>query len=423
MFVLIAYLAFFFFLIVILKKERNPYKMISLPFWVAIAYSFLLFAHIISPYHYTTIRWWMILPYVAICMIALIGGYHQGIKKPLKILRNIGGVRINTLFYLSLVGACILTFDFLRNNTVTLGMRVEDQNLSGVGVIGASLCHLSIIVWLADLYKYERYSEKLKVRSILAPVCYVAFTILSGGRQAILLLLLSSGITVLYAVKYRRVIDGTRPKRIIPIIFYVFVAVIGVYFSTVSLLRSQISDIDNKMDMFEGSTTVMDKSFRDFNRDFFAADFFCEFAYYYAHEFPKLDILFKYYDYPPTLGFSQLHYIERRFQWLWGDWVEKSWDAVVDASEKKANFSSHTWGTFLSNYIIDYGRLGTIFMCFITGLVCASCYSRRKFDNLSYIARQVWISSGIIFSIQFSPFSELCWFVPLIVTSFFNIHD
>lgn len=424
--VILLYLSFFIS-VVLYSRNKKSSTFLSVTYWLVVAYGFLFFSHIISPYHFK-VKWYWITPYLLICLLLIHLGYQYGMKnKKRKTFRH--HINAKYLFLLSLFGGVVLAFDFFRLNSVSFGMRVEDQSLSIIGVIGSALSHLSILVWVKQLFEYEFYGKSISITGYLSVIIYVTFSLLSGGRQPILLVIFTSLITIVYSVKLRKENNpsimkkrGHRRIRIVPLPVYFFIALIAGYFGTVSVVRSQISDIDNKMDMFTNSGEItLDDNFRKYARDFPAADVLVEAIFYYSHELPRLKLMFDYYDYPPTLGLAQMHYIDRRFHWLYGNWVENNEKAAELAVEKKGKFDNHTWGTFLCNYITDFGRIGSLIACYLTGLLFGIAGSRREFFDVNYVFVMVWICSGIFFSIQFSPLVELCWAFPLLVALFIKI--
>jgi hypothetical protein len=149
---------------------------------------------------------------------------------------------------------------------------------------------------------------------------------------------------------------------------------------------------------------------------------YLEALYYYSHELRRLDIFFQNYDYPPLFGLSQMGYVERRLNWIIGDQETKRWNEVVDAVERKGRFNSHTWGTFITNFIMDFGRFGALIACFILGVFVGILFKSFKKKESSFtVVRQVLICAGIAFSIQVSPVSELIWMVPFVFSSFIHI--
>ena len=124
----------------------------------------------------------------------------------------------------------------------------------------------------------------------------------------------------------------------------------------------------------------------------------------------------------PLFGLGQLSYVERRLQWLFGKQREISWKKMKVAVEDKGHFGLHTWGTFIVNYIVDFGRFGTLIACFLTGIIYGRSYRRlMRRINVENIIHHIILLAGVVFSIQFSPLKELIWTFPLVFSSLIKI--
>jgi hypothetical protein len=186
-------------------------------------------------------------------------------------------------------------------------------------------------------------------------------------------------------------------------------------------VRSGLSNIFDNVSVYEKefNATTSESTINLANSLGGFTDIYLESSYYYSHELIRLDLLYQFYDYPPLFGLSQMSYFERRLQWLIGKQGDISWDQQVFALEEKGRFSSHTWSTFIGNFIVDFGRIGTLFACVFFGFLIGIIYRRfKENESPKTIIRQCIICTGIVFSIQFSPISELIYFTPLLFCSF-----
>ena len=129
------------------------------------------------------------------------------------------------------------------------------------------------------------------------------------------------------------------------------------------------------------------------------------------------------YDYPPILGLCQFHYIGRRLSGFVEPIIREQ-DKYAKKTVEQAGMYYHTWGTFLNGFIIDYGKIGSLFMLLVFGML-GGIYtknSRRK-DNSICIIRQAIACGGGLFAIQFSPFYDMLWVVSLLFLVFVGIKD
>ncbi|MFH6963247.1 hypothetical protein ACHRVK_12700 [Flavobacterium plurextorum] len=397
-----------------------------MPFWLFCAYGFLLITHFFSGIVYNYGDLYRILPYFIVCLFLVYSGHEVGRTFRIQSIGKVLNVKLRTIGYLSVFGSVIYIYDIFRMNSISFGSRIEDLSISPLGVIGNAMSGLSLLVWLYSLYFYK--IEKIKISAIayLSVMAYVAGGVLSAGRQAVIILVISSVILLIWSSKKNKenlknasVMEVKKSPK--PWGVYVLVSLFISYFLFISEVRSGLSNIFDKITVYEQgyNATTSERTLNLANNLGGFTDIYLESCYYYSHELIRLDLLYQYYDYPPLFGLSQMSYLERRFQWLVGKQGDISWDKQVFALEEKGRFSSHTWSTFIGNFIVDFGRVGTLFACFFMGLIIGIIYRRFKVcESPKRIIRLCIICTGTVFSIQFSPISELIYFTPLLFCSF-----
>jgi hypothetical protein len=420
--VLFFFILFFIFFV----RNSKSQNILVISLWLVFAYGFLLITHFFSGIKYQFGNIYDILPYFLFCLFLLYFGHVIGRTFKTRTFYRARKVKIHSIGLLSVFGSMIFVIELLRLNEINFGTRINDLTISTIGTIGNALSGLSLLVWLYSLYYYKINQIKLPLIAYLSVLCYVAGGVLSAGRQSIIILCISSIILLIWSSKKTTENFKKRPNIIlkrnpVPWGFYFLLLLFSGYFLFVSDVRSGISDLYDKNKAYEegfnATTTETTKKVSDLLGGF--SDIYVESSYYYSHELIRLDLLYKYYDYPPLFGLSQMTYIERRMQWLIGKQGEASWRQEEIALEDKGRFSSHTWSTFVGNFIVDFGRIGALFACLIFGLILGILYRRFKDNDCPRtVVRQCVICTGIVFSIQFSPIAELIYFIPLVFSSF-----
>ena len=420
--VLIIFITIFYFIF----KRSSSNKILSMSLWLYLAYGFLLITHFFSGIEYTFGDIYRVLPYFLGCIFLLLLGHRIGRTLQLKAINKNFHVKVKTLGFISVLGSIVFIYDIYRLNSINFGSRIEDLAVSPIGVLGNALSGFSLLVWLYSLYYYKVEKIKIPVIAYFSVLSYVAGGILSAGRQAIIILLISSLILLIWGSKKNKENLKNNPSLGVarnpkPWGFYILLSVFVGYFLFISQVRSGLSDLSAKISVYEKgfNSTTSDKTLNTANNLGGLSDIYIEGIYYYSHELIRLDLLYQYYDYPPIFGLFQMSYIERRLQWLVGKQGEASWEEVEFSLEEKGRFSSHTWSTFVGDYIVDFGRFGALIASFWTGYIAGIFYRRYK-QNVcpKSIIRQTVICTGIVFSIQFSPVSELIYFIPLLFSSF-----
>jgi hypothetical protein len=418
----------FLFSIIILVKlsVTKSFDILRMSFWLYISYSFLILTHLFSGIYYNTGSIVRILPYFLSCLLLIVLGEKLGsyIKSPH--VRNKLRVSLKGLCIISFAGSLILILDILRLNEIRFGFRIVDMKISLIGVLGNVISSLGLIAWLSSLYEYRINRLKLSIYSYLALFSFVSGGLLSAGRSALMIISISSIILLLWSNRKRNEVakvftltDYQKERHPFAIYFVLFLSFS--YFLMISDVRSGISDIDVKINQFEKgfSAKTSKQTINNVHNMGSLSHIYIETLYYYSHELIRLDIFYQYYNYPPLFGLSQMGYVERRLHWLFGDQATKSWNAVEWAVENKGKFRSHTWGTFVTNFIMDFGRIGTLVACLLLGITVGMLFKKfKENENSLTVVRQVIICSGIVFSIQTSPVSELIWMAPFILSSF-----
>lgn len=422
-------LVFFIFLIIVyfVIKKQSSISILKMPFWLIISYSFLFLVHLFSGISFNVGYPLRILPYVTLCLLLLLIGYKIGRSVNMVSYSNSIKIGLSKLTFLSIFGATIYLFDLFRLNTINFGFRIDDLQVSIIGVIGNVLASLGIIVWLSSLYYNKIFYVKIPFSSYMCSLCFVLGGVISAGRQAIILLFLTSLIMVLWSSKKIKEINPNKikiKKKSFPWGILVIMSLIISYFAMISSIRSGISNIDDKIKMFEktSNSKFSEETINDIDNLGLLSDVYVEGLFYYSHQMTRLDLFFQNYDYYPLLGLSQFHYLERRVQWLFGKQSDISWQKQEVAIVQKGGFSLHTWGTFITDYIVDFGRFGALLACLFTGVLLGSVYENLKNkETHTKVIQHCLIISGVIFSIQFSPFHELIWTFPLFFISFIEI--
>ena len=137
-------------------------------------------------------------------------------------------------------------------------------------------------------------------------------------------------------------------------------------------------------------------------------------ASYFSHQISFLDFTIKEYEGPYLYGMFELNIISRRLP----DFLNLDYRSVFQSFEKlystKSVSYSGAWNTVLGSFICDFGRIGTIFVCYFLGLVLGKI--RRKFEynyDIRYAVLIAIICASSFSTIQLGPF-----FNPLVYGSY-----
>lgn len=421
---LISVIAYFVVVVVYLirtssRQVINPNK------WFVIIFSFLLVVHFTFDVKYSAGNKYSALPYFLICIFSVLWGTRVGYKYiinkgPFTYLLKIN---IKSLAYLSFISSIFLIVDILRNNSLlVLGTRIDDFQISIVGLIANLFSGLGLIPWLALLYAFMIRGVKMPVYSFLSLFAFLSYDIVTGGRQTMFASIISSIVMAAWCLKKKKE-ASIQTKIVLPKSFYIVFVLLISYFLVVSSVRTVVLDTDERISSLEYvfSADIGDDTEKLINKLGPLSSIYTEFGLYYSHELNRLDISLKNYEAPVYIFPFEMSYITRRIPFL-AEEGDRLWKTQERIFGSKVDFYAHTWSTFLGNYLVDYGLIGSIIACFITGLIMGKF--RRRFEEkykLILLIRLCTLMGGIFIAIEFSPLSQMTWFVCILFSSLFDI--
>lgn len=389
--------------ILIKKNIINLYRCTTC--WI-ISYILFLGITVFSGIEYTTNLSYNAIIYIAI-FIGLFGvGEFIG-RKMKKGGESEAKLDIKILRILSIVGAILITIDIIRLNGISMGLRYENFNISYIGVIGSFLTPLGLICWLYDLYAYKILGEKINIISFISLLSYLITAFLTAGRQTIMISLVAS---IMVNISYKKAVK----KRIghkLKIGIYIFSLglVILSYLIGVSENRAQV---DNKYElfvhMFKGQMKYeMLESVYNLGP---IGEVVVDGLYYYSHSLRYFSLMYEDYESKPTWGMNQFPYISRRInQFIPTDSLIQSANTTNQILYGNG-LSKYGWKTAFHSSIVDFGKIGTLIFSIVLGIGCGknlrSIEQEKKWFNVIFHALAC---TGIIFTIQYSPFSETSW--------------
>ena len=414
-----------YFIVVIVYLSRATSRQVIDPNkWFVIIFSFLLVVHFTFDVKYAAGNKYSALPYFLICFFSILWGTKVGFRTACrKSFRSVSKIGIGGLAYISFISSLFLVVDIIRNNSLlTLGTRIEDFQISIIGLIANLFSGLGLVPWLAYLYRFLMRGGKMPVCSFLSLFAFLSYDIVTGGRQTLFASVISSIVMVAWCLKRKKELKIQNKIRI-PKSFYFVLVLLLSYFLIVSSVRTVVLDTDERISSLEYvfSADIGDETEELINKLGPLSSIYTEFGLYYSHELNRLDILLKYYKEPVYFFPFEMSYISRRIPVLAkeGDRLWKSQEYIFGS---KVDFYAHTWSTFLGNYYVNYGLIGSVFACFITGLIMGRF--RKRFDEkhkLVLLIRLCTLIGGIFIAIEFSPFSQMTWFVCMLFTSLFDV--
>lgn len=335
------------------------------------------------------------------------------IEKKKEIFRK--KINLKPLFYLSLVSVIGYTIVILVNNNIVFGV-TRNINTNALSTILLLISNVSLIVWLYELSYSLINDTKIPLYAYFSIIIYCIPQLLISGRDAIMILIISTGIVFFYSGNYgikELDLKGTIYNKVKKIIL-IFVVIILFYF--IFLTGNRYGN--DMVSLFEWSTeSTFSEELLSVTKSLGSVgELLLNAIFYYSSQFSKLSFVFQNYEGPHLFGLYQLHYVSRRLPESWNLDYSIVVNEVRDLTNQHGVSGLHSiWDTAIGYSIYDFGRFGALFFAFLCGFLIGKV--RNKFDikkNNITIIYQVMICTGMFITVQISPIFNMSWTFPLI---------
>jgi hypothetical protein len=180
---------------------------------------------------------------------------------------------------------------------------------------------------------------------------------------------------------------------------------------------------------FEVNVLVNMKPYTDFVRsiripeeyNMFVAFSIRNILIYLSSGIENFSYFFNYYSEFPLFGGYQFNFISSKIT-APGTWLE--WKDNIEYSYKHYGLFWNVWGTFVREYVVDFGRLPALFFSYLTGYLIGKCekllYRRKTFPLISlYTLSLSWLSMSPSYSLLvIRPFHTAI--ITIVVVVMFN---
>lgn len=323
-------------------------------------------------------------------------------------------INLLPLFFVSLISVIIYTISIILTNDISFGV-TRNINTGAVNTIFLFLSNVSLIIWLYELAYSLLNDKKMPLFAYISFFIYSVPALLISGRDAIMLIVISTVITFLYAGNFainELKKEGKTFKQLIKLILIVFVIIIF-YFVFLSSNRYGNSMI--KLFEWSAGARFSDDLIYISDNCGNIGSFFLNALYYYSSQLSKLSFVIDNYDGPYLGGLFQFHYISRRLPDSWN----MNYTMVTTSAYNLMNANGvpglHSlWDTVIGYFIYDFGRIGSLVVSFICGYFVGRI--RNKFENdknIINILYQIMICLAMFITVEFSPIFNTGWVFPL----------
>lgn len=309
--------------------------------------------------------------------------------------------RINTKKYavIAIVSGVIWGVNAILNNELQFGIRLDEYRNTLISQLALVTMGFGFFVWQYELLQAIKENRKVPLRAFLCLAVYILPNMIYAGRQCILVGGITTIIIYFYAIKYNR---NYRYNKTVIILALAVIILVVIYFIFITEIREGLVDRVKMYErMFNSNTpdelVKLTKACGPFER------ILLQLVYYYAGVLPGFETLFQSYNGPTALGAFQLQYISRRIPGIIGQLNELARMDMERFSSMYGMFMP-IYRTYLRGFIIDFGRIGTPIIVFLTATLFGK--SRKhfvKYPNDFNIVMQVMLCAAAVFSIEYSP--------------------
>jgi hypothetical protein len=418
---------------VFLLQRPSPSKMLTASRWMLLAWGMLLLVHLTSPItfivlHVSTSTWiYMGIWVAAFCLADNIGFKFRSTPRAVSVRRSPTEISSNAMRIcatIAFIGACLLVFshrEALDSDAASLTAALRNTQLgddSGLlKTVATILACLGLPVALIEICRSVRDQTNVPIRAGVGLISYLSVTFISGGRPGFVMATVSVLIAMVSSV-YLSGLGFAKFRKTILIGGAVATVSAG-YIMFVVSTRSvgYKGDMDNKIRavnlLFRSD---LDPTFRESVRPMgIIGDTVIESYYYLGTQFPGLDYVLHNYKGPFGGGLTQVPYLTRRIESLFGVRILDPIDTAHNHILEKIGVFPHYFETGAEDTILDFG----VFLSIPFVFFCGALSRRARIAALQsrspvLIALQALICCGAAWTIIFSPFDEQSWSFPLL---------
>lgn len=284
----------------------------------------------------------------------------------------------------------------------------------------------SLIIWMYELAYALLNEKKIKIYGLLSAVVYNLPGIIISGRDALMIFFVATVIILIYCGNFSKkklFTKGRMYKKIKRYSICVFLLIL-VYLVLLSNNRYG-SNQDSAINMFIWSSSCR---FPEYLENIYynyggIGKVVLNIVFYYSSQFSKFALIFEEYEGTYMYGLYQLHYISRMFP--------NSWDmSFENVSQELAQITTNAgvpgikvlWETGIGYSIYDFGKIGTLIVAIIFGIVVENINLKCKNQsNIFKIILQALICVAMFLTIAVSPLFDYFYIFPMIWFIIINI--
>lgn len=397
-----------------LLKKSNGQLLGSEIFWLSSVWGLCIGTSLLGGVKYSVYGFsWHFFVFFCPCVLAFITGRQKGLRTHVAVFSSfdISHVVSYKFLLLGLLGAFLYLYDCFRlNGLYTLlfeeGGRKTIQ-LSMLGIIGALLLPLTLLQGLSLFARELLYNRIFSFKSFLVLLAYALPSTITGGRESLLYCII--GMLSIYGfrllkrskeqpIQYKSTRKQKKWKHYFLLVGCISLVSWLVY--EISTKRFSANDVNYFLYINDVSQDVQDD-----------AELWGKFSFiyynilsYFGHQISFLDFTIKHYEGPYLFGFFEFNIFARR---LGIDYLVVFENIGKLQSQYGMTALQGTWNTILGSFICDFGRLGSIPICFLCGYLIGIVRKKiNKTMDVRYAILVSLLSISAFSTVQLGPFYQ-----------------
>ncbi|PLT62633.1 O-antigen polymerase [Mediterraneibacter gnavus] len=371
-------------------------------FWLFLMWGLIFGIHMFSgvSWKYSMSIWLIV--FVGLSFIAFLIGRKHGKNRRVKLFfRETSSKDTRCFITLGISGALLFAIDYIRLNGLFTAKSGYD--ISIIGSVGALLVPILLVEGLYIFAKTLVDSNRISFKGILLLIGYSIPCILNSGRESLLFIIIGVmsiyGYNAYFFQKYWRII---RPKKIIKTILIVFAVFFAMWFM-VHISKERFGS--NEISTFLNSHNITAESRAEAKKWGDFEFLYYNIASYFSHQVSFLEFMLEEYKGPYLFGLYELNIISRRLPNFLGLDYQLVTQQLRQLFFLNGVSYSGDWFTVLGSFMVDFGRIGTVVMCYICGFCVGKI--RKKIEltfDIRYAILLAIVCICMFSSIQLGPF-------------------
>ena len=409
---------------IFIKKKEKYKQLLNEKFWIFLSWTSCLILYFFSGIKYTFNLDIYSFGYIILFWcIFFFGEYIGKIVKREKKNQNKKidfkkKINFFPFFVISLICSFIYIIYMMKSNDIIIGT-TRNINTNSISTALLMLSSVSLVIWLYEL-AYSLINEtKLPIYGFLSAIIYNLPGILISGRDALIIFVISTIIIIVYCGNYAIKEMNSTGRKYKKIKRYTMYSVVIILMYLVLLSNNRYGTNESSaLNMFKWSAgcefpEYLENIYYNFGG---IGKVIINVVFYYSSQLSKFSLIFNEYRGPYMFGLYELHYISRLFpnSWAMSYSLVTQQLTIITVNSGLPGIRIF-WETAIGYLIYDFGKIGTLIMSFLFGILIKKISVWSKYNrNILKIIAQAFVCVAMFLTIEVSPVFDYFFIFPTI---------